>query len=149
MRRIGLTLVFAVAVVAGCGGGGATPGAPGGSSQPPATTPRGDGGDATAQITFKGDTFNLSGGRCENAGVLGWEVTAGDYNYAEGQAGQGDFLDVIVGPNKVSGAQGRSGGIYWTLGNDQGGSIGSGMTGTFSGTDTISGGPVGGTFACN
>jgi hypothetical protein len=39
--------------------------------------------------------------------------------------------------------------VYWTLGNDQAGSIGSGMTGTFSGTDTISGSHVEGTFACN
>ena len=147
MRRIGLTFVLAVAVVTGCGGAGATPGAPASGDHPTATTPGGDGGNATARITFNGDTFDLSGGNCENAGVLGWEVTAGDYN--AGQAGQSDFLDVIVGNTKVSGAQGRSGGVYWTLGNDQTGSIGSGMAGTFSGTDTISGSHVEGTFACN
>ena len=147
MRRIGLTLMFAVAVAAGCGGAGATPVSPGGGDRQTATTSGGGGGNATATITFKGNTVNLSGGDCENAGVLGWEVTAGDYN--AGQAGQGDFLDVIVSADKVSSAQGRSGGVYWTLSDDQAGSLGSGMAGTFSGTDTISGGPVEGTFACD
>lgn len=152
MRRIGLSLVIATAMVVGCGGAGTTP-APGGGGIPTATTAgttaaAGAGSrTATASVILNGQTYNLSGGACENAGVLGWEITLGDY--ANGQAGKGDFLDIIVSASKVSGAQGRNGGTYWTLSTDQTGSIGSDMTGSFSGTDTISGKPISGSFACS
>ncbi|MGA2514269.1 MAG: hypothetical protein ABSG37_11715 [Candidatus Limnocylindrales bacterium] len=154
MRRIFLPLLFAVAAVTACGSSNATqaPGGnatrtPAGAGQPTPTMPEGGGDNATATIVLNGDTFNLAGGDCEDAGVLGWEVTVGDYS--EGQSGPGDFLDIIVNTNKVSGAQGRAGGVYWALGDDQTGSVGSGMTGNFSGTDPITGTFVQGTFACN
>jgi hypothetical protein len=146
MNRVCLILIFAVAIVAGCGSSTSSAGAPtggdGGSGD-------GGGGKVTATVTFKLNTYNLSGGKCTDVGaVLGTEVSVGDYH--DGVAGPGDYLELFVKANSVSVAQGRAGGIPWTLATGrQSGSIDADMKGTFSGMDTISGSQVSGTFACN
>jgi hypothetical protein len=141
MRRICLTLVFAVAAVAGCGSSNATQAPRGNATQAP-----GGGGNATATVTFNGQTYNLSGGLCTNAGTLGWDVAVGAW---ESTSGTEDYLRLIVNANKVSSVSGHAGGVLFALGNDQSGSIGSDLTGTFSGSDAISGVHIQGTFACH
>ena len=114
-----------------------------------ATHAGGGGGNATAVVNFGGHTYNLSGGTCIDIGkVLGTEVSVGDYH--NGEAGPGDYLEMFVKGNTVTTVAGRAGGIPWALATGkQSGSIGADMKGTFSGTDSVSGGPVSGTFACN
>ena len=147
MRKKCLTLFVAVAVVAGCGSSNATGGAPGGGGG--SSQAHSGGGSATATVTMNGTTYNLSGGTCTDVGtVLGTEVSVGDF--ANGEAGTGDYLDMIVKGSTVSTVGGRAGGVPWALATGkQSGSIGADMTGTFSGTDFVSGAHVEGTFACN
>ncbi|MGD0248901.1 MAG: hypothetical protein ABSB75_07605 [Candidatus Limnocylindrales bacterium] len=139
MRRIWVTLLLALAVV-GCGSSTATSGAAGGNG--------GGGGNPTATVIMSGQTYHLSGGTCTDVGVLGTEVAVGDYH--NGEAGSGDYLDMMVKGNTVSTVAGRAGGVPWALATGkQSGSIGADMTGTFSGTDFASGTHVEGTFACH
>ena len=160
MRRILLTLavVAAVVVTAGCGASNTNLGGDGGDGGRGGLG--GNGGDggagglgagagkATAKVTFDSKTYSLSGGTCTDIGsVLGTEVTAG--NYSNGEAGPGDYLEMMVKGDTVSVVQGRAGGVPWALATGkQRGSI-SGGNGTFSGTDFASGKEVSGTFACN
>lgn len=146
MHRISLTLLLAVAAVAGCAGSIATAGAPGGGGNTSQAPGR---GNATATVTLSGHIYNLSGGTCTDIGtVLGTEVAVGDYS--NGMAGSGDYLDMFVKGNTVSTVAGRAGGVPWALATGkQSGSIGADMKGTFSGTDFVSGAQVDGTFACN
>jgi len=154
MRRIWMAMVIAVAVAAGCseaastaatpggggGGGGAATKAPGGGG--------GGGGNATATIKINGTSTTIKGGTCTDIGALGTEVAVGDFT--AGQAGKGDFFDMFVKGNAVTTVQGRAGGVYFVLAaGKESGSIGADMTGSFSGTDTITGNQVEGTFACN
>ena len=141
MRRICLTLVFAAAAAAGCGSSSA-PQAPSGN----ATQASGGGGNATATVTISGQTYNLSGGQCTNVGKLGWDVAVGAW---ESTSGTEDYLRLIVNTDKVSSVSGHAGGVPFAIGNDQSGSIGADLTGTFSGTDSISGVHIQGTFACH
>jgi hypothetical protein len=147
MRRIGVTLLLALAVV-GCGSSNVTSGAPsvggpGGGG--------GGGGNATATVTMNGQTYHLSGGTCTDVGsVLGTQVAVGDYDVASAEAGPGDFLLMIVKGATVSAVSGRAGGVPWALATGkQSGSIGADGTGTFSGTDFVTGTHVEGSFACN
>lgn len=151
MRRARLVLLVLVLglTTAGCGGlgggGGAATNAGGNGGGNGANNGGGGSGSASATVTVKGTPFTLTGGTCEQVGVLGYQVTIGDYQ--NGQAGKGDFLSLIVG-TKLSTAEGRNGGTYWTLATDQQGSIGADRHGSFSGTDVISGTKITGTFAC-
>ena len=151
MKRVCLTLIFAVAIVAGCGSSTSSAGAPagGGGGGEQATQGAGGGGNATATVTFKNSTYNLSGGKCTDIGqVLGTEVSVGDYH--NGQAGPGDYLEMFVKGNTVSTVAGRAGGISWALATGKSfGSIDADMKGTFHGTDFASGDQVSGTFSCN
>jgi hypothetical protein len=152
MKRACLTMIFAVAIVAGCGGSTSSAGAPaggGGGGGGGNATQAAGGGNATATVTFKGNIYNLSGGKCTDIGqVLGTEVSVGDYH--NGEAGSGDYLEMFVKGNTVSTVAGRAGGIPWALATGKAsGSIGADMKGTFSGTDFVSGEQVSGTFACN
>jgi hypothetical protein len=141
MRRICLTLFLAAAVVAGCGSSNATSGVPSGGGG------GGGGGNVHASVTFKGQTYNISGGMCTQAGPLGWEVRVGAYEETTTNV---DYLIVIVSSQSLSSAAGRAGGVYWVLAaGKQTGTIGADLSGSFSGTDTISGKQVSGTFACS
>jgi hypothetical protein len=146
MRRFWVTFLLAAAVV-GCGSSTSTSETPannGGATQAP-----GGHGNATATVVIDGKTYDLSGGTCTDIGaVLGTQVAVGDY--ANGEAGTGDYLVMFVKGDTVSTVGGRAGGIPWTLATGkQSGSIGADMKGTFSGTNSVSGKQVSGTFACN
>ncbi len=138
MSRFGLVAVATVAIAAGCGGASAS-----GSLAPSL-------GEAKVTVTFAGGTYELTGGRCEAVGVLGWKVTAGDYDYDLAQGGEGDFVELFVSQEKITGGvQGRLGGVPWALSGGPGGSMGSNMRGTFWGTDSVTDKPISGTFACS
>lgn len=140
MRRVFLVAFLTVAVVAGCGSTTSTGGGGGGGGP----TSGGGGGNVHATVTFNSQTYNLSGGVCEDAGVLGWEVKVGDY-----EAEDADFLDVIVSSTQFTSAQGKAGGVPWALAaGKQSGTIDSNRNGSFEGTDFVSGKPVSGTFGC-
>ena len=152
MRKIctALALVVSLAAAAGCtqsttvlgtannggngGNGGINIGAP---------------GKATATVVYDSHSYSLTGGTCIDVGtILGTQITVGDY--ANGEAGTGDYLSMIVKGDTVSTVGGRAGGIPWALATGkQHGSISAGGTGTFDGTDFASGKEVSGTFACS
>ena len=146
MRRVWVALFLAVAVVAGCGSSTATSGAPGASGG----GGNGGGGNATATVIMNGQTYNLSVGTCTDVGVLGTQVAVGDYDLPRADAGPGDYLLLRVQGDTPSTVAGRAGGVPWALATGkQSASIRADKTGTFSGTDFISGSHVEGTFACN
>jgi hypothetical protein len=120
-------------------------------------------GNASARVTFVGNTTTISGGGCHDNGAAGIEVRIGDWQ-AEGA---GDFL-IVTGypaggstpaPTAVatddSGlpipsypVAGSVGGIPFTLDESAVVTFTSATAGTFSGEDVNGYGPVTATFTC-
>jgi hypothetical protein len=146
MRRLAMTSLAAVLVLAACSGSSATqkPGG-GGGNQPTATANGGGGGGGSATITIGGSATKVSNGACVDGGSVGVDIRFGDPS--------GTGTDWIVGlvhrdgsPGLVSGSVGSK---LFVL-DPATATIGSDNKGTFSGTDKAGGnGAISATFTCN
>ena len=119
-------------------------------------------GNASARVTFLGQTTTISGGGCYDSGAAGMDVRIGDW----AGDGSGDYLmlsgyrpgtvpaataiatDDAGNPQYTPAVAGSVGGTPFTLDDHAQVTFNSASTGTFSGTDVNGFGDLTGTFSC-
>ena len=163
MRRTRLTfalsVVLALLVVTGCGSSVAT--APALSAAPstgvastaPVHSQAPDESVSTSpEVIGSGPrTVSLSVGD-HGAGfvdVLCQDLRDGELSITSGDPIEGDWFTLVFRPDRtVSSLSGALRGVGWEVTQNAQGTLNADMSGTFSGTDAISGADVSGTFAC-